>query len=123
MPLLESTLAEIAASFQLPGLAFNRNGVTALKLGETDTLSFEQVDGGVLLNLARPLPAHRPGLAEKALRLCGEEGSQAFPVRPGLTKDGRLVFTVYFSERAFTLTETMRCLTLLRDMQTRVAGL
>ena len=123
MSLVIATLAELAASFQLPSLAFNRNGVTALRLGETDLLTIEHAEDGVLVSLARPLPQHRQGLAEKALRLCGPEGGLPFAVRAGLTRDNQLVLTVYFGERDFTLPETLRCLTLLRDAHTRVASL
>ena len=123
MSLFAATLAELAAGFQLPSLAFNPNGVAALHLGETDLLTIEQVEDGVLLSLARPLPPHSMGLAEKALRVCGPEGGLPMPVRPGLTKDGRLVLTVRFSEREFTLQDTLRCLSLLRDAHTRIAAL
>jgi type III secretion system chaperone SycN len=122
MSLVAATLAELAAGFQLPSLAFNRNGVVALILGETDYLTIEEAKDGVLLSLARPLPPHRAGLAEKALRLCGPEGGLPFAVRPGLTGDKRLVLTVYFSAREFTLPETMRCLAMLRIAHTRVTA-
>ncbi len=123
MSLIDATLAEVAASFQLPSLSFNRNGVAALRLGENDLFSIEKVEDGVLLSLARPLPPHRAGLAEKALRLCGPDGGLPLPVRPGLTRDNRLVLIAHFSEREFTLPETMRCLSMLRDAHTRIAGL
>ena len=123
MSLVAATLAELAAGFQLPSLAFNQNGVAALHLGETDLLTIEQVEEGVLLSLARPLPPHRTGLAEKALWVCGPEGGLPMSVRPGQTKDGRLVLTVRFSEREFTLQDTLRCLSLLRDAHTRIAAL
>lgn len=121
MPLIDRTLAEIAESLQLPAFGFNRNGVAALRLGETDLVSFERWDDGVLVSVARPLPPHRRGTAEKALRMCGKEGGLAFPVRAGLTKDGRLALMVWFSERAFILSESLRCITVLREAQSRIA--
>lgn len=123
MALLESTLAEIAESFQLPALAFNRNGVAALRLGETDIVSIERRDGGVLLSVVRPLPHHRRGLAEKALRLCGNEGGLPYAVRAGLSKDNKLAFMVFFDERAFILSETLRCIAALREAHSRVTEL
>jgi type III secretion system chaperone SycN len=121
MALLDSTLAEMADSLQLPAFSFNNKGVAALRLGETDLVSIEKRDDGVLLSVARPLPPHRQGLAEKALRLCGKEGGLPFPARVGLTKDNRLVFMVWFDERAFVLSEALRCITALRDAHARVA--
>jgi type III secretion system chaperone SycN len=121
MSLLDSTLAEMADSLELPAFAFNNKGVAALTLGATDLVSIEKRETGVLLSVARPLPPHRQGLAEKALRLCGREGSLPFPARAGLTKDNRLVFTVWFGERAFTLTEALRCITALRQAQSKIA--
>jgi type III secretion system chaperone SycN len=120
MSLLDSTLAELADSLQLPALTFNDKGVAALRLGDTDLVSIEKREDGVLLSVARPLPPHRPGLAEKALRLCGKEGGLPFPTRAGLTKDNRLVFMVWFHERSFVLSEALRCITALRDAHAKV---
>jgi type III secretion system chaperone SycN len=114
MALIDATLAELAASFNLPGLSFNSNGVVALRLGEHDLFSLELAeDQSILLSLARSLPPHRQGIAVKTLRLCGEAG--VIPMRAGIAKGGHLVLTARLSERAFTLQETMRCLTLLRE--------
>lgn len=115
MSLFDSTLAEIGLSFQLPALAFNAEGHAALTLGDSDLLSFEKRGQGLLMSVARPVPPHRMGVAEKALKICCEDGGLPFAVRPGLNKKGLLVFTVRFGERDFTLSEVMRRLTLLRE--------
>ena len=123
MSLLDTTLQEIAESFQLPGLSFNRNGVAGLRVGETDLVSIERREDTVLLSVARPLPLHRQKLAEKAMRLCGNEGGLPFPARAGLTKDNKLVFLCRFSEREFILSEALRCITALREAHSRVTQL
>jgi type III secretion system chaperone SycN len=119
MHLMDDTLAELAASFNLPGLAFNANGVVALRLGEQDLFSLEKTDNrNILLSLTRPLPPHRPGVALKTLRLCGE--ASALPMRAGLSKDDQLVLTTSLSERRFTLQEALRCLALLQEAHNTV---
>lgn len=123
MALIESTLQELAASFQLPALEFNRNGVAMLRLGERDTVSLEKQDNGVLLSVARQLPPHRPGIAEKALHLCDPASGAPVPMRAGLTKDNKLVFITRFGEREFTLTEAVRCITAMREALSRASEL
>ncbi|MDR1360280.1 MAG: hypothetical protein LBJ82_04785 [Deltaproteobacteria bacterium] len=119
MGLVESTLAELAFTFKLPGLAFNDFGVAALRLGERDMFNLElAADGNVLLSLIRPLPLHRQGIAERILRLCGENAP--IPLRAGTTRDGRLILTTRLTERTFTLQETMRRLALLREAHDKV---
>lgn len=115
MSLFDSTLAEIGLSFQLPALAFNAGGHATLAVGDSDLVSFEKRGQGLLMSVARPVPPHRAGVAEKALQNCCEDGGLPFAVRPGLSKKGLLVLTVRFTERDFTLSEAMRRLTLLRE--------
>jgi hypothetical protein len=119
---MESTLTELAASFQLPALAFNADGVVNLHLGEQDVLSLERTEEqdtnrGVLLSLIRPLPPHMPDASQATLRLCAES---LIPLRAGLTRDGRLAFTSRLSEQTFTLQETLRRLAILRDTHDRL---
>lgn len=123
MSLLDATLQEIAAAFQLPKLAFNNKGTLSLQLGEADILSFEKSGDGVLFSVARPLPLHREGLGEKVLRLCGDEGGLPIAVRAGLSKNNHLVLSVFFTERTFIVPEFMRCLTTLREAHARIAAL
>lgn len=123
MSLLDATLAELGASFQLPSLTFNKHGVATLRLGDTDMLSLEKRDNAVLLSVTRSLPPHRRGLAEKALRVCGKESGAPTPVRAGLTRDNRLVLLARFTERTFTLPEAVRCINFLRDTHTRIGEL
>ncbi|MDR2892632.1 MAG: hypothetical protein LBV80_06060 [Deltaproteobacteria bacterium] len=129
MSLADATLAELAASFQLPSLAFNENNVAALRIGgasdadETDFVSFEKRGDSVFLSVARPLPPHRAGLAEQALRLCGKEGGFSIPIRAGLTSNGRLVFITRFTQSSFTLSETVRRITALRDAHSRLGDM
>ncbi len=120
MSLVDTTLAEIANSLELPSLSFNEKGVVALSWGDTDLISLERRDNGVLLNLVRPLSQHRQGQAEKALRLCGTAGGLPFPTRAGLTKDNKLVFSVFFTEQHFILNEVLHCLNSLRDAHNAV---
>jgi type III secretion system chaperone SycN len=122
MALVETTLAELAASFQLPALRFNRKGVAAVRLGEEDLVVIEKTaqGDGVLLSLIRFLPPHRPELAEKILRLCGPEGGHGLPIRPGLARNGEISLTVLFPERDFLLSGVARCIVALREIHDRI---
>jgi hypothetical protein len=126
MSLLESTLAELADSFQLPVLAFNADGLISLRLGQQDVFSLERTEdrgakGGannsILLSLIRPWPSHLPDGCQRILRLCGQS---SIPLRAGLTRDGKLALTSRLSERGFTLQETLRHLSLLRESHDRL---
>jgi type III secretion system chaperone SycN len=124
MAIIDAALAELASFFQLSALSFNRDGVAALRLGEKDRLFFEKqtAGDGVLVCVARALPPHQRGIAEKALRLCGAEGGYSTPVRPGLTRDNELVLMALFTERDFILSNIAPCIAMLRDMQSGIAG-
>ncbi len=117
--LLEEVLNEVGVSLGLPGLRFSRNKIAALQLGEVDTLFFEQIGEGVLMSLSRPMAAHRPEIPENALRLCAPGQGTPLPVRPGLSRDNRLVFSVRFSEREFSVSHVSQGLSLLRNLQDR----
>lgn len=120
--LIESALAEIGESLGLPLLEFNANNVAALQLGEMNTVHFERLGSAVLVSLSRPLPQHGAAPALRAMELAGAEAGAPFPVRPGLTRDRRLVLSVRFAERDFILSSVTRALTLLKEMHKRIAA-
>lgn len=119
--ILAGVLNEVGISLGLPGLAFSRDNIAALQLGEADTLFFERLGEGVLMSLSRPLPPHRPDIAVQALRLCAPGRGWPLPVRAGLSRDNRLVFSLRFTERSFSVTGVSQCLTLLRGLQEQAA--
>lgn len=119
--LIERTLQEIGASLGLAELRFSEHNVAALRLGETDTLFFERQGDLVFMSLARPVPPHRTGIAQKAMNLCSPRRGLPVPVRAGMSREGDVVFTVRFTERDFSVTEASQRLNLLRSLQA-VAG-
>jgi hypothetical protein len=119
---MESTLAELAASFELAELAFNAEGVVNLRLGVQDVFSLERVeeqgaDRVVLLSLIRPCPPHLPDASQRILHLSGES---AIALRAGLTRDEKIVFTSRLSEQTFTLQQALRHLNILRETHDRL---
>lgn len=115
MSLFDSTLSEIGHFFQISALAFNSAGSAVLALGDSDLLSFEKTGNGLVMSVARPLPPHRTGVLPKVMSLCAEPGETPFAIRPGLSGKGLLVLCVRFDESDFTVTESLRRLTLLRE--------
>ncbi len=122
MPFISATLKSLGESLGTGPLATDAKGLLSLRLGREDKLSFERVEGGILMTLARPLPAHRPGLARKALEATAWERGLPFALRAGLSGENALTLTTRFSERAFVLHEVLACLSLLRDVQSSISA-
>lgn len=138
------TLQELAAVFALPILEPNRHGVVMLRLGESDLLSVEFVEGqkeqeeqSIIMCLARPLLPHRHGVAEQALMICNANSGLGCEIRAGIVEkaclpvasrqeesphSAHLVLMLYFTESSFRLPAVMSGIQILMDVHRQAAA-
>jgi len=91
----------------------------ALKFERAGDLFIERRRGGfLLLYLARPVPAYRPGVAAAALRLVNPDRGLPYPVRAAFAGEDKLVLLTRLPEQEVdlpTLDAVMQFLTRLAD--------
>jgi len=114
--IVANTLNEIGVSLGLPSLAFSRNQVAALALGDKDTLFFERLKDGVIMSMVREFSLHQKQVAVKALALCDASNGFPLPVRAGITAENKLVFSSRFTESTFTVSAVSQAMVLLKDL-------
>lgn len=122
--MLEQELDEFGKRMGLPGLAFNRNGLTALDVERMGRLHLEKnARAGVeelLIYLARPCPSHDREVTERALERCHYRHADPFPLSAS-RHNNQLILLTRLPERDTTAAAMEKAVLFLADAMRAIA--
>ncbi len=121
MSYVDDTVRQFGKMMGFSGLSLGEDGRMALAFERRGTLLVEKAGGEVLVSLSREVPAHRPGVLEKAMALCHYASGLPLMVNPALDKNRRLFFACRMPEREFSVPALERALEVLTHLQDQAA--
>ena len=120
MSWVDDALADYGRSLGLPSLEFNESGTASLQFDVLGELYIEQVEGSILLYVAREYQRLDTRVMADAMSACHWDGNPAFPANVALHADNNLVFSVTLPETEFDVPNMERAIDYLGSLHDSV---